>query len=140
MPRSYMLIAVYLPTALLAFGQGVLVTTLALYANSLGVSYGLVSLAVAAAAIGTLVTDVPAGALLSRLGLRPAMLGGSVLVTVGTLALALTDDIRQIVLLRIAAGVGTALWGLSRHAFITETVAPGQRGRTIAVFGGIMRI
>ena len=140
MPRSHMLFAVYVPTALLAFGQGVLVTTLPLYAGSFGVSYGLVSLAVAAAALGTLITDVPAGALLGRLGLRPAMLIGSVLVAVGTLALATTNDIRQIVLFRVAAGVGTALWAISRHAFITETVAPAQRGRTIAVFGGIMRI
>lgn len=140
MPRSQLLLSVYLPTALLALGQGVLVTTLPLYADSFGVSYGLVSLAVAAAAIGTLVTDVPAGALLGKLGLRPSMLAGATLVAVGTLGLALTNDIRQIVILRIGAGVGTALWGISRHAFITETVAPGQRGRSIAVFGGIMRI
>jgi MFS family permease len=140
MPRSQMLLSVYLPTALLALGQGVLVTTLPLYADSFGVSYGLVSLAVAAAAIGTLVTDVPAGALLGKLGLRPSMMAGSILVAVGTLGLAATNDIRQIVILRIAAGVGTALWGISRHAFITETVAPAQRGRSIAVFGGIMRI
>jgi MFS family permease len=64
---------VYVPAALLAFGQGLLLTVLPLYAASLGTSYGIASLIVAAAALGTLITAVPAGAVLSLLGLRPAM-------------------------------------------------------------------
>ncbi len=138
--RSTILIGVYIPTALLAFSQGVLLVTLPLYADSFGVSYRLISLAVAAAAIGTLVTDVPAGALLEKIGLRPAMLIGSSLVAVSTLALAFTEQFPQVVAFRIVAGIGTALWGLSRHAYIAETIPIAQRGKTISTFGGINRI
>ena len=42
-----MLLAVYAPAALLAFGQGLLLTTLPLYAATFDVSYGLISLVVA---------------------------------------------------------------------------------------------
>ena len=59
---------------------------LPLYAASFGVSYALVGLATSAAAIGTLVTDVPAGAMLSHIGLRTSMIAGAGLVTVCTLA------------------------------------------------------
>ena len=138
--RSSLLVAVYLPTALLAFGQGLLLATLPLYANSFGVSYQAISLAVGAAALGTLVTDLPAGALLQRIGLRTAMIGGSGLVAVSTLALARSDQFPELITYRVAAGVGTALWTLSRHAYITETVPSARRGRTISVFGGINRI
>jgi MFS family permease len=138
--RSSVLVAVYLPTALLAFSQGLLLATLPLFASDFDVSYRLVSLAVGAAALGTLVTDVPAGALLERIGLRPAMVGGSALVAVGTLALAFTDRYPELVAYRLAAGVGTALWGLSRHAYVTETVPAARRGQAISVFGGIIRI
>jgi MFS family permease len=133
-------LAVYAPAALLAFGQGLLLTTLPLYAATFGVSYGLVSLAVAAAALGTLATDVPAGALVGRLGLRPTMIVGTSLVAVSTLLLAVPQPFSFLIAARIAAGVGTALWSLSRHAFIATAVPISERGRAISVFGGINRI
>jgi MFS family permease len=140
MRRSELILAVYLPTALLAMGQGLLLVTLPIHVTELGVSLTIVSVIVAAAAIGTLVTDVPAGALLHRIGLRRAMLIGSALVVVGTISLAMPLTPEAIVGFRLLAGVGTAMWGLSRHAFITQSATLETRGRSIAVFGGINRI
>jgi MFS family permease len=140
MRRPSLLFAVYLPTALLAMGQGLLLATLPFYATDLGASLTMVSVITAAAAIGTLATDVPAGALLYRIGLRRAMLLGSALVVAGTISLALPLEPPAVVALRLLAGVGTAMWGLSRHAFITQAADASRRGRSIAVFGGINRI
>src|SRR5829696_8851588 len=138
--RVELLLTVYIPAALLAFGQGILLTTLPLYISSLDVSYGTVSLVVGAAALGTLVTDVPAGALVGRLGLRPTMLVGTTMVGLGTLLLALVEDVPLLVAARIAAGIGTALWGLSRHAFVASAVPLAMRGRAVSVYGGVNRI
>jgi len=140
MRRSELALAVYLPTALLAMGQGLLLATLPFYATDLGVSLTMVSVIVSAAAIGTLLTDVPAGALLHRIGLRRAMLVGSALVVVGTISLALPLSAPLVVAFRLLAGIGTAMWGLSRHAFIAQNADPASRGRSIAMFGGINRI
>ena len=52
--RSGLVGAVYAPTALLAFGQGVLLPTLPLYADAFDASYAAIRLVVSAAAIGTL--------------------------------------------------------------------------------------
>lgn len=134
-----MLLPVYVPTALLAFGQGLLVPTLPVYALTLGASFSLVSLIVAAAGLGTLAADLPAGVVLGRLGRRPAMLLGAGLVAASTLGLGLSGNIPTLIGLRVLAGVGTALWGLSRHAYITDVTVPAKRGRAIAVFGGINR-
>ncbi len=140
MRRSELVLPVYVPTALLALAQGLLLATLPFHADALGVSLTFVSVIVSAAAIGTLLTDVPAGALLFRIGLRRSMLLGAALVVVGTLSLALPLTPVQVVSVRVLAGIGTALWGLSRHAFIAQTVEISNRGRSIAVFGGINRI
>lgn len=140
MSQRELMLAVYLPTILLALGQGALLATLPLYAAELGFGYTLISVISAAAAIGTLVTDVPAGALLHRIGLRRSMLGGAALVVVGTLSLAFVTSGDEIVALRVLAGIGTALWGLSRHAFIAGAVPIERRGSAIAMFGGINRI
>ncbi len=140
MRQSELTLAVYLPTALLALAQGLLLATLPLYANDLGVGYTMVSVITAAAAMGTLVTDVPAGALLHRIGLRRAMLIGCALVVFGTVGLTLELSPGAIVVLRIFAGIGTALWGLSRHAFIAQAIPAWKRGSAIALFGGINRV
>lgn len=138
--RSPLLIAIYLPTLLLAFAAGLLVAILPLYAASFGVGYGLVGLATSAAAIGTLVTDVPAGALLGRIGLRAAMVSGSALVAVSTLALVWMPSFPGLVALLVLSGIGFALWALSRHAYIAEDIPPAQRGKALSMFGGINRL
>jgi MFS family permease len=98
---------------LLAFAEGLLIAILPLYAASFGVGYGLVGLASSAAAIGTLLTDVPAGAVLGRVGLRPTMILGSGLVALSTLGLVWSEQFPGLVLLRFLAGIGAALWALS---------------------------
>lgn len=140
MRQSGLILAVYLPTALLAIAQGVLLVTLPLYAADLGVSYMMISVITSAAAMGTLVTDVPAGVVLHRIGLRRSMLIGCALVVFGTIGLTLDLTPGLIVTLRIVAGVGTALWSLSRHSFIAQAIPPWKRGSAIALFGGINRI
>ncbi|HLL49976.1 MAG TPA: MFS transporter, partial [Thermomicrobiales bacterium] len=129
-----------MPTLLLAFAEGLLIAILPLYASGFGVGYGLVGFASSAAAIGTLLTDVPAGAVIGRVGLRPTMIAGSGLVAVSTLGLVWSDQFPGLVLLRFLAGIGIALWGLSRHAYIAEAIAPAQRGQALSVFGGINRL
>jgi MFS family permease len=138
--RRELLLAVYLPTAFLAFGQGILLVTIPVFAASLGITATLISLVTAAAAIGTLVTDVPAGLVLQRFGLRRAMLVGAAMVVIGTGSLALPITVETMVIFRIFAGIGTALWGLSRHAFIAQSIPIAERGRAIAMFGGINRV
>ncbi len=134
-----LLLPVYVPTALLAFGQGLLVPTLPYYAFALGAPGALIGLIVASAGIGTLIADVPAGALLGRFGRRPAMLTGAGLVGITTIIAAFLPSIAALIVLRLLAGVGTALWGLSRHAYITDVITPAQRGRSLSIFGGINR-
>ena len=138
--RSPLVVAVYVPTMLLAFAEGLLIAVLPLYAASFGVGYALVGLAISAAAIGTLLTDVPAGAVLGRIGLRPAMIAGSGMVALSTFALVWSSQFPGLVALRLVAGIGTALWALSRHAYIAEAIPAAQRGKALSVFGGINRI
>jgi MFS family permease len=138
--RRALLLSVYVPTALLSLAEGILLPTLPLYALDFDVSFAMASLVVAAAGIGTLIADVPAGMLLGRLGLKPTMLIGAAMVAFGTFMIGLAGSIELVFIYRLISGIGTALWGLSRHAFITESIDPRQRGRAISVFGGINRI
>lgn len=136
-----LLFPVYLPTILLAFGQGVMVPVLPLFLREHGASYTVTGIAIAAGWVGTLSADLPVGTILPRLGHRRAFLLGCLVYGLTTAGVALSGDaIGILVICRFASGAGVALWGLSRHAYLATVVPVPERGRAIAVFGGINRI
>jgi hypothetical protein len=136
-----LLFPVYLPTILLAFGQGVMVPVLPLFLREHGASYTVTGIAIAAGWVGTLSADLPVGTILPRLGHRRAFLLGCLVYGLATAGVALSGDaIGLLVICRFASGAGVALWGLSRHAYLATVVPVLERGRAIAVFGGINRI
>ncbi|MDW7981984.1 MAG: MFS transporter [Thermomicrobium sp.] len=133
--------SVYIPTMLLAFGQGAMVPVLPLYLREHGASYTVTGIAIAAAWVGTLIADVPVGTLLARIGHRRAFLSGASIYAGATAGVALAGTFPFVLIVfRLLTGIGIALWGLSRHASLATVVPVEQRGRAIAVFGGINRI
>jgi MFS family permease len=135
-----LILSFYLPAVIIAFSMGLLVPVLPLYAANLDVSYGLVGLILATEALGTLIGDVPAGVLVSRLGLSRAMGLGLACMGISTGALFWAGSILGVVVCRLIAGFGFSLYSVSRHTFIAGAARVGIRGRTIALQGGILRI
>ena len=132
--------SVFVPTVFLAFAEGLLVPVLPLYVVSLGVPFWWVGLVLAGEAIGMLIGDLPAGSMLRRVDRKSAMLLGIALLGLAALATAFVDAVVGILALRLVAGLGAALWGISRHAFLADAVPLQRRGRMIAAFGGAQRI
>lgn len=137
--RNPLLMPVYVPTLIIAFGRGMLVPILPLYATSFDATYGLVGLVLASQGLGMIIGDIPAGMLLSRLGQRRSMLLGVALLAVMALAMSWARSLTELILYGLAAGVGTALWNVSRHAYLTNAAPVHRRGRAIAIFGGVNR-
>ena len=132
--------AVYLPTVVLSLAEGMLVPVLPLYVADLGAGFALVGLALAAEAIGMLLGDIPAGSILRRFDRKVVMLTGVGVVGLAVAAIPIFGSVVAVIALRLVAGLGAAMWGLSRHAYLTESVEPAARGRSIAAFGGANRI
>jgi len=132
--------AIYMPSFLMATSRGLLIPVFPLYLLSFDISYGIVGLLLAAESIGTLVSDIPAGKLLRKFSKKTCMLLGIILVTISTGALFWIDQFLLIFALRLISGVGMALWGTSRHAYMAEAVRNNRRGRSIAVLGGLGRL
>lgn len=135
-----LLLSVYLPSLVMAFGRGLLLPVLPLFADSFGASYALVGLVLAGESIGMLLADLPAGSLLRRLRPRLAMVLGVLLVGAAAFGLFWVSSLWQALLVQIASGMGGALWNVSRHAYLTTATQPEQRGRAISFFGGVTRM
>ena len=135
-----LLLTFYLPSFLLSFSIGLLAPVLPLYATELASSYGLVGLVLAGESLGSLLSDLPAGALLSRLGLRRSMFLGAVTILLSTVALFWVDSVFVALACRVLTGFGNALFSVARHAYISSQTDIGERGRALALFGGVNRI
>lgn len=137
--RNPLFMPVYVPTLIIAFGRGMLVPILPLYATSFDASYGLVGLVIASQGIGMILGDIPAGMLLSRLGQRRSMLMGVGMLALMALAMSWAQSLVELILYGLLAGIGTALWNISRHAYLANAAPTHRRGRAIAIFGGVNR-
>ena len=131
-----LILAIYLPTFLLAFGHGVVNPTLSLYIKSFDLSYSMTMFVIAIAVLG----NIPAGLLVGRIGYKRSMVLGTVILSASSIGIGLATTIYHLVFLQLFSGVGAALWSLSRHAFMTERIPITSRGRSLAIFGGVNRI
>jgi len=138
--RLALVLPVYVPTALLSAGAGMLIPTVPLYALTLQEAFVLVSFAVAAEKIGTMLGDVPSGMMLDRIGRKRSMLVGTVAIAIGTIGVALIPSYWALLVLRFVAGVGSSMWNISRMAHLVSATTPRDRGKVLASYGGISRI
>jgi MFS family permease len=135
-----LILSFYLPSLLLAFSQGLLIPVLPLYAKSLDVSYGLIGLVSAGAGIGALLSDIPSGMLVRRLGHKGAMLLGVGCTALSTVAMFWATSVPEVVAYRLLAGFGQSLYSVARHTYIAGAVRISGRGRAISLLGGLFRV
>jgi len=134
------ILPVYLPSAIFAFSQSMLIPVVPLYALGFDISYGIVGIVLACTGLGMLVCDVPAGLCIRRFGIKRTMVTGVCAVIFFTIALYWAKSIPEVIAYRILTGFGMALYSVSRHTYMAESVMLERRGKAIALFGGINRI
>lgn len=130
----------YVPSILVAIAWGIREPILPLYIRDFGATYGLVGLVLSGEAIGMLATDLPSGMVVRWLGQRRTMIVGLALTTLAVLAMVWAHSILELLLYRILGGVGFSLYGVARHAYVAEQSVVAQRGRAVALLGGVFRI
>ena len=133
-------VAAYGPTVLSSIGTGAVLPVLALTARDLGASVGTAAIIVSLLGLGMLVGDLPAGALAARFGERRALLAASVAEAVGMTAAGLAPSVMTLAAAVLALGLAGSVFGLARHAYLTDAVAPSLRARALSTLGGVHRV
>jgi MFS family permease len=132
--------SVYVPALLYGIGQGAIAPVVALSARDLGAAVATAGLVVAAAGLGQVVGDIPAGALTTRIGERRAMLAATGLVSVALVACLVVPSVWGLAIAIFATGLAAAVWGLARQAYLSEAVPIELRARALSTLGGVQRI
>ena len=131
-----MILPIYIPAFLLSTGIGIVSPTLSIYVKSFELSYTLTTVVLAVGVLG----NVPAGIMVERLGRRSSMLLGLVMIGLSTVGMGVATNLFQLMGAQLVGGIGNALWMLARHAYMTDVIPIANRGRAIALFGGVNRM
>jgi MFS family permease len=115
-------------------GQGVLRPALPLYLQRVfAANYRMVTLIPVVFGAGKWVASLPTGYLLSRLGRRPLMVTGLLLVAGSDIASATAVVYRRFLGLRALAGVGWAMFGTVATTTMVDHRGAGRRGRAVSL-------
>lgn len=136
-PRSIALF--YVATFLYWSSMYVYMPILAVHAEKLGASAGLVGAVVGAYGFSQLVLRIPLGIWSDRVGMRkPFIIAGIAAAGIGALGLGLTDDPLWLVVWRAMSGVGAAAWVVFTVLFasyFTPEAATRAMGRMSFISG-----
>lgn len=134
------ILPVYLPSTIFSFTMSALSPIFPLYVMSFDMSYGIVGVVLACTGLGMLFGDLPAGICIRRFGIKPTMIAGVGTIIFLTIALFWARSIPEVIINRLLAGFGMALYAVSRHTYMAENIVLENRGKAIALFGGLNRI
>ena len=138
-PFRSVAIAVFAPTIAFALGEGALIPFIPLIAGDLGASLAVAGVVAAMLTIGELLGSVPGGMLTARFGERATMIYASLVVLVFLGLAFFATQWWQLAICVLVAGLGTAVFSLARHAFMTTFVPFRYRARSLAALGGTFR-
>jgi MFS family permease len=127
-------IAVCVAAGLFNLGQGVLRPTLPLYLQLVfAASYRMVTLIPVVFGAGKWIASLPTGYALDRLGRRPLMTSGLLLIAVCDLASAMTSVYGVFLALRALGGVGWAMFGTVATVTMVDRPAARERGQAVSL-------
>lgn len=130
----------YLPGVLYAAGQWAVIPVIAFLARHDGASVPMAGVIVGLRGVGTMVGDLPAGAVVNRLGDRRSVMVSTVLLIASGLGAVASTSAWLLAVSVFAMGAGWAIWLIARLAYATDVLPPERRGQGIATLGGASRI
>lgn len=117
-------------------GFGVVIPVLPVFVRSFDVGYVEVGAVVSAFALMRLVTSPFCGALINWLGERVVLAMGIGIVAVSSALVGVAGSYLDVLLLRGAGGIGSAMFSVSAMTLLLGSTAPSMRGRSVGFYQG----
>jgi MFS family permease len=129
---SYQLLTLYFPAFILALGYSIATPAIPIFAKSFDTSFAIASLVIVAHALGGLIAAVPTGFLVDRLGRRPMLFAGPILMAASSGLTALAGTFPELLVYRFLCGAAMEMWRQARLAMIADVSKSRQRGRQMS--------
>lgn len=119
-----------------AVGFGIVAPAIPVFAHEFGVGRAEVGAVLSAFALMRLASALGAGRVIDAIGERVVLATGIAIVAVSSALAGLAHSYLQLLVLRGAGGVGSAMFSVSAMGLLLRVVGPGQRGRAVGLFQG----
>jgi len=119
-----------------ALGFGIVAPDIPAFARHFGVSTAAAASVISAFALMRIVAALPAGRLVDRLGEPIVMATGIAIVAVSSIMAGFSGSFTELIVLRGAGGLGSAMFGVSAQTLLLVSVPSEHRGRASGLFAG----
>lgn len=119
-----------------AAGFGIVAPAIPVFARSFGVSRAAAAAVVSAFAFMRLASALGVGRLVNRIGERIVLGTGIGIVAVSSALAGFSHDYIQLLVLRGAGGIGSAMFSVSASSLLLGVTTSDQRGRAMGAFSG----
>lgn len=119
-----------------ALGFGIVAPALPVFARDFGVGRAAAASVISAFAFMRIAFALPAGRLVDRFGERIVLATGIAIVAVSSAFAGLAHSYLELVTLRGAGGVGSAMFSISAMSLLVRLVPASQRGRALGFWQG----
>jgi len=126
--------------ACIMIGSGLVAPMLSMYAQTFGVSGAMVGSVVTIYGVGRLIANVPSGYLSQRYGRRPLLMGGPLIVMVGSIGAALADGFASLLVWRLLQGFGTGVYLTASMASMADISPPNRRALNMAFYQSSLQL
>ncbi|EIC91606.1 hypothetical protein IMCC13023_11590 [Candidatus Aquiluna sp. IMCC13023] len=137
--KRQLVTAIYLPSLLITAAEGALLPILPVSAVGFGFSLAEASIVTTVLMVSTMVFEVPASWLNSKIGERQAMIASAVLGFAMTMLAFFHLGYPALVLSALGFGAAHSLFGLARHSLLAEIVPEQHRPKSMSLLGGMFR-
>jgi MFS family permease len=131
--------SIYLPSLLFTAAEGALLPILPVSATLYGFSLAQAGIITTALMLGTLLFELPASWVNSRIGERRSMLFASIAGALITLSAFFELGYFALLMAAILFGAAHSLFGLARHSLMAELVPIRHRPKSMSLVGGMFR-
>src|SRR5476649_2862925 len=119
-----------------AVGFGIVAPVIPLFAHHFGVGRAEVGAVLSAFAFMRLASALGVGRLVDAIGERVVLASGIGIVAVSSALAGFAHSYLQLLLLRGAGGIGSAMFSVSAMGLLLRVVGPTQRGKSVGLFQG----
>jgi MFS family permease len=119
-----------------ALGYGIAAPAIPQFARHFGVSTAAAASVISVFALVRVAGALPAGRLVNRFGERAVMVTGIAVVAVSSVLAGFSGSFAQLIVLRGAGGLGSAMYTVGAQTLLLATVPGGLRGRATGLFSG----
>ena len=134
--RNETLLILCIEGMLMLMGMGQVSPILALYAQQFGINMVLVGLIITSFAFASVIVDIPAGRIAERLGRRPTLIAGCLVMATGAVGCALAPGYWLFLACRLIQGAGYALYTTTAMIMLTDISTVHNRGSNMGWYMG----